>query len=300
MRPSGVRLGRAAVEHPARLAVGTNDPVLDLDRLAVRHAIVGGLEGRDVVRVHGGLPLLVQPLERHRPAERAEDAGARVERDAEVPLDAGDVGVDVLVDRLDHVRETRARLRERERRPAPLGHVDQDAVHHHDAVLGPLRVRPVEQDALPAVGAHEAVLALERVAPEQACRSVLHDGAIVGVDARVPRIDRRHRGGCRADEGLEARGRVDQLGLALGVEQVAVDRLVEVRARAIRVESRQPDHAGVGRVSDGELDHPHGDRNDLPVEPADTHARIGRLAPRDGRDQALEGARRRLVRAELP
>ncbi len=79
--PAVGRAPRArAIEDPAGLAVRPHDAVLDLDGLAVRHALVRRTERREVVGVHGGLPLVVQALERDGAPERAEDARARVQR----------------------------------------------------------------------------------------------------------------------------------------------------------------------------------------------------------------------------
>ena len=205
MRPSGVRRGRA------RSKTQRTSPSGRTMRYSTSIASPFAMRSCDaqnvgeVVGVHGRLPLVVQLLERDGAPEGAEDAGARVERAAEVALDACDVGVDVLVDRLDHVGEPRARLGEREGGLPPCGHVDQDPVDGHDAVLRLARVRPVEHHALLAVRARQPVLALERVSGEQARPALEHERAVVGMDAGAPRVDRRVRRGRGVDQRLEAR-----------------------------------------------------------------------------------------------
>ena len=295
-------VGRApragAIEDPAGLAVGPHDAVLDLDRLAVRHALVRRAERREVVGVHGGLPLVVQSLERDGAPERAEDARARVQGLAEMPLDARDVGVDVLVDRLDDVRQPRARLGERERCLATRRHVDQDPVDRHDAVLGRARVRAVEHHALLAVGAREPVLALERVAGEQSRAPVLHERAVVGMDACAPGVERCARGGGRVDQGLEARRRVDELGLALGVQHVAVDRLVDASDRPVDRDAARSRRRGLGRPpSWGSWTTRTSSVTSRPSRPR-TRMRASAVSPRgERREQALERRARPLVRA---
>ena len=101
--------------------------------------------------------------------------------------------------------------------------------------LGRMRVRAVEHDSLLTVRAAEPVLALDRLAGEQLARALPHQRPVVLVDACTPGVDRGHRGRRRVDQRLEARRRVHELRLAVAIEDVAVQRLVDLREHAAGV-----------------------------------------------------------------
>ena len=139
----------------------------------------------------------------------------------------------------------------RERGLASLRHVDQDPVDGDRPALGRMRVRAVEHDALLTVRAAEPVLALDRVAGEQLARALAHQRAVVRVDPCAPRVDRGHRGRRGVDQRLEARRRVHELRLAVAIEDVAVQRLVDLREHAARVGACEPGRASVSRARAG-------------------------------------------------
>jgi hypothetical protein len=136
--------------------------------------------------------------------------------------------VDVLADHVEQTAEAIARLRQARVGLLAPRDVGDDAADHHGPVRPPLRAGAVLDRAGDAVEAQQPVFRLGVLAAQQGGVEPLVDGPVVGMDARLPELARRHAlGELAADEARpRRRGRVADV-VAVRGDLTGVDLLLE-------------------------------------------------------------------------